>query len=152
MAALADAEFARLAAAIAGLRQAGIEVVLMQPAPQGQGADPLWLYRRLLRTHDLAPSSLLRADFERDAAFVRQRLARVAAATGAALVEPLDALCPGGACPVEADGRALYKDSEHFRPWAVTRPSFAFLDPWLSGGRAAERPTSPGRSPGRRGP
>jgi peptidoglycan/LPS O-acetylase OafA/YrhL len=137
MAALADAEFARLADAIRRLRRAGIEVVLMQPTPQGQDADPLWLYRRLLHTHDLSPPPLRRADFERDAGFVRDHLANVAAATGAILVDPLDALCPGGACPVEVDVRALYKDSEHFRPWAVTQPSFAYLDAWLAPGLAS---------------
>ena len=137
MAALADSEFARLAAAVVRLRRAGIDVVLMQPMPQGDGADPLWLYRRLLRTHDLAPPPLLRADFERDAAVERAHLAGVAAATGASLVEPLDALCPGGACPVETDGHALYKDAQHFRASAMTQPRFAYLDAWLAPGLAA---------------
>jgi SGNH domain (fused to AT3 domains) len=135
VAALADAEFARLAAEIGRLRRAGIDVVLMQPTPQGERADPRWLYRRLLRTHDLTPPLLARADFERDAALERTRIAKVAAATGATLVEPLDALCPDEACPVEADGRALFKDRWHYRASALTRPQFAYLDPWLAPAR-----------------
>jgi peptidoglycan/LPS O-acetylase OafA/YrhL len=139
MASLADAEFVRLAAAVGRLRREGIDVVLMQPTPQGQGADPQGLYRRLLRTHGLALPPLARVDFEREAAPERVRLARVAAATGAPLVEPLDALCPGGACPVEANGRALYKDRWHFRASAMTRSRFAYLDPWLAPAAAPMR-------------
>ena len=136
MAALADAEFARLAAVVFRLRRAGVEVVLMQPTPQGDGADPQGLYRRLFRTHDLAAPPLLRADFEADTALERDRLAKVAAATDASLVEPLDALCPAGACPVEAASHALYKDTWHFRASAMTQPRFAYLDGWLAPGLA----------------
>jgi hypothetical protein len=140
MSALADREFARLSAAVTRLRQAGIEVVLMQPTPQGEGADPQRLYRRLFRTHDLAPPPLPRADFERGAAIERDRLAKVAAETGSLLVEPLDALCPGGVCPVEAGGRALYTDPWHFRASAMTQPRFVYLDAWLAPGLVPAAP------------
>ncbi len=132
MTALGDAEFARLSAEVARLRGLGKEVVLMAPMPGGAGVDPAWLYRRLLRTHDATPPPFPRADFERDAALERGELARVAVATGSTLVEPLDALCPGGRCPVQDGGRALYRDAAHYRASAMTQPRFAYLDAWLA--------------------
>ena len=131
IAVLADAEFGRLAAEVVRLRRLGKDVVLMAPMPGGDGVEPLWLYRRLLRTHDPAPP-FPRVEFERAAALERARLARVAAATGVTLVEPLDALCPGGLCPVEDGGHALYRDAVHYRASAMTQPRFGYLDPWLA--------------------
>jgi peptidoglycan/LPS O-acetylase OafA/YrhL len=136
MAALADAAFGRLDAEVVRLRQLGKDVVLMAPMPGGDSVEPLWLYRRLLRTHQFAPPPFPRAEFERGAALERDRLALVTAATGAALVEPLDALCPRGLCPVEDGGHALYRDAVHYRGSAMTQPRFAYLDPWLAPGPA----------------
>jgi hypothetical protein len=136
MAELADGEFSRLAAAVTALRRGGIDVVLMQSTPQGDKAAPLWLYRRLLSTHDLSLPPLLRADVERNAALARGDLANVAATTGAALVDPLDSLCPDQVCPIEADGRTTFKDADHFRASAMSLPRFAYLDPWLAPGLA----------------
>jgi len=131
-AALADAEFGRLSGAVVRLRRLGKDVVLMAPMPNSDSADPLWLYRRLLRTHDLAPPPFRRADFERTAALSLEGLTRVAAGAGATLVEPLDALCPGGLCPVEDGGHALYRDAAHYRASVMTQPRFGYLDPWLA--------------------
>jgi peptidoglycan/LPS O-acetylase OafA/YrhL len=139
MTVLADAEFARLAVGVGRLRRSGTEVVLLQPTPQAARADPLFLYRRLLLTHDPAPPPLPRDEFERAAALVRGRLAKAAAAAGASLVEPLDALCPDGLCPIEASGHTLYKDHWHFRASAMTQPRFAYLDPWLAPAAAPMR-------------
>jgi len=105
---------------------------LMDPAPQGEGADPHWLYRRQFETRNPSAPPLVRADFERDARPERDELAKVHLATGAPLVDPLDALCPGGLCPVIEGGRDLYMDRWHFRAAAVTGPRFAYLDPWLA--------------------
>ena len=132
MAALADAEFGRLSAAVLRLRELGKDVVLMDPMPNRDDVDPRALYRRLLRTHAPAPP-FPRTEFERAAVMERSRLAKVAAATGATLVEPLDSLCPGGVCPVEDErGRTLYRDTAHYRASAMTQARFAYLDAWLA--------------------
>jgi peptidoglycan/LPS O-acetylase OafA/YrhL len=131
LAGLADAEFGRLSAEVARLRRRGIEVVLIAPAPRGEAADPYWLYHRQFQTHDASAPPLLRADVERDAGLERGELAKVHLATGAPLVDPLDALCPDGLCPVMEGGRDLYMDRWHFRASAVGGPRFAYLDPWL---------------------
>ncbi len=125
-------EFERLGAAVARLQRRGIEVVLIGPAPQAEVADPRWLYRRLFWTHVLAAPAIPRADFERQSALPLDGLADVHGKTGATLVNPLDALCPQGLCPVMDGDRDLFMDRWHYRSWAVTRPSFAYLDPWLA--------------------
>jgi hypothetical protein len=72
----------------------------------------------------------------------RRRLADVSRSTGAILIDPLDGLCDGDACPLLADGRTLFKDEGHFRGSMMTNARFAFLDPWLAP-QAADPPAGP---------
>lgn len=129
--AVAGAEFARLRGEILRLRSLGKQVTLIGPQPQTDAADPYRLYRLAFRRHDLAPAPMAKSAFEVRAAMVRALLAQTSRTTGAALVDPLDALCPEGLCPVALQGRALYKDRGHFRASMMTSPRFAYLDPWL---------------------
>jgi hypothetical protein len=130
--ALVAASFDLLAAELARLRRAGIDVVLFAPTPEGPSTDPRWLYRRLLQTHELEAPPLRRADVERDAWMEREALTRIAAQTGAHFVDPLDSLCPAGSCPVLEGGHAAFRDRWHYRAMALTGPRFAYLDPWLA--------------------
>jgi len=129
-AALPRMEFGRLADEIRALHGRGIEVVLMAPTPQGEVADPQQLYRRQF-AGDLSAPVIRRADFERRAAIPEDGLADVHRITGAPLVGPLDALCPGGLCPVMDGGRDLFMDQWHYRASAMTGARFGYLDPWL---------------------
>ena len=127
----ADAVFQRLAAQVQRLTAAGKQVVVIGPLPNRIEADPMLLYRRTFWTGNTAAPPFARSEFEAATASVRRRLTALAARTRAIYVEPLDALCPQGLCPVETNGRAVYKDGRHFRPWAMADPRFAVLDPWL---------------------
>jgi peptidoglycan/LPS O-acetylase OafA/YrhL len=132
LAAIADAAYARLADAVRGLQARGVQVVLIGSTPRAGAGDPHALYVSTFWRGqvDVAPQS--RAAFEAGAADDRRRLAWVARTTGATLVDPLDGLCDGDACPLQQDGRALYKDHGHFRASMMTSPRFAFLDRWLA--------------------
>jgi len=139
--AIADAAYQRLADEVRRLQARGAQVVLIGATPRYAHCDPHWLYARTFRTGqvDVAPQS--RAAFEARNADNRRRLAWLARTTGAPLVDPLDSLCVGDACPATENGRPLYKDYGHFRASMMTRPLFAFLDRWLD-------PEAPAATPG----
>lgn len=61
-------------------------------------------------------------------AALRNRLAQLARAAGATLVDPIAALCPLGQCRAfSADGKPIYKDSHHFRA-SFAREHTDFID------------------------
>jgi peptidoglycan/LPS O-acetylase OafA/YrhL len=128
---LAAAELQRLTAALARLRAAGKQVVLVGPTPQTDDADPFRLYKLAYWRGDLDPPPLPRAAFAARAALVLRLIGEAARAAGAVEVEPLDHLCPAGACPLSLGGRALYKDRGHFRASRMGEPRYAYLDPWI---------------------
>ena len=145
LAAIADAAYARLADAVRGLQAHGSQVVLIGSTPRANGGDPHALYASTFWSGEVTAPPQSRAAFEASIADDRRRLAWVARATGATLVDPLDGLCDGDACPIVQNGRALYKDHGHFRASMMASPRFAFLDRWLT----PRPPTAPtGRPPG----
>jgi SGNH domain (fused to AT3 domains) len=49
---------------------------------------------------------------------VQNELRRIALATGAQILDPRDTLCVGLECAAtDADGKPLYKDTNHVRPF-----------------------------------
>jgi hypothetical protein len=97
---------------IEALRRAGKRVVLLGPVPEVGFHVPkvLAMEHRNHLGRVIAPTL--------DEFFQRERLAlpileREAKALGAELVYPHEALCAGGACRVEANGRPLYRDDDH---------------------------------------
>jgi peptidoglycan/LPS O-acetylase OafA/YrhL len=129
--ALADAEFDRLADEIRRLQNSGAQVVLIGTTPS-TADTPRALYRNLFWTGQLAPAALSRAAYEQRASLARAELRRLSRATGAPLVDPLNALCPQDQCASVSGGRAIYKDYGHFRASRMKEPRFAYLDPWLT--------------------
>ena len=125
------AAFDALAARVARLRALGREVVIIGQNPTLEAADPHRLYQEAFWNGVLAPPPVPTDDPPGLIAMSRARLGAIARASGAALVEPMDSLCPSGACPVADGGRAIYKDHRHFRASSLALPAFAYLDPWL---------------------
>ncbi len=65
-------------------------------------------------------------------AALRDRLARLAANTGATIIDPVAALCPGNQCRAfTPDGRPIYKDDHHYRA-SYARQHMDFIDVTLS--------------------
>jgi peptidoglycan/LPS O-acetylase OafA/YrhL len=127
-----NAAFLRLRDEVTTLRGRGIDVVLFDPTPRDPVADPQRLYREAFWNGDLQPAPLDRCAVEARIAPTRRELRAVSFATRAPLVDPLDSLCRGQVCPIQAGGRTLFKDAAHYRASAVTGPQFAYLDPWLA--------------------
>ena len=144
---IADAAYQRLVVAVRGLQAHGAQVVLIGSTPYAGVGDPRALYARAFWRGDLDVAPQSRAALEASTAADRLCLAWVARTTGAVLVDPLDGLCDGDACPVETNGRALYKDHGHFRASMMTSPRFAYLDRWLAPQVAAAPAAAPATAP-----
>jgi peptidoglycan/LPS O-acetylase OafA/YrhL len=134
LAAQADAEFAMLAAEVRRLQARGVEVVVVGALPRNGSVDPRRLYAETFWSGAVVTRPGSRADYERQTAFVRGRLAALSHATGAWLVDPLVALCVADRCSLTEGGETLYKDAGHFRSSLMTAPRFSYLDPWLAPG------------------
>jgi len=127
-----DAAYQRLEGEVRRLQAHGAEVMLIGSTPRSANADPHSLYDQAFWHGALDAAPLSRAAFAASSAADRTSLERVGRATGARVVDPLDGLCGGDACPLTQGGRALYKDYGHFRASMMTSPRFAFYDPWLA--------------------
>ena len=141
--AIADATYQRLAVEVRRFQAHGAQVVLIGSTPRAKAGDPRVLYANAFWRGVLDAPPLSRAAFEAQTAADRQRLAWVARTTGAVLIDPVDGLCDGDACPVQENGRTLYKDYGHFRASMMTSPRFAFLDRWLAPQLAAAPAAAP---------
>ena len=138
---LARAEFALLARAIRRLQQHGVEVVVLGVTPQAYAGTPRKLYHHTFWTHSLDPPPTPRAEVDAWVSPSLDRLRWVSAQTGAVLVDPLDWFCDRQSCAPAENGRTLYKDRGHFRASMMTRPRFAYLDPWLAPGADQAAPS-----------
>jgi peptidoglycan/LPS O-acetylase OafA/YrhL len=127
-----DQVFDLLGDEVRRLQARGIEVVIFGPASGHGQSDPESVYRLQYRLGVADQPPTPRAELEASSRVARAELQRIARLTGAALVDPLDALCPGGLCPITDGGRTLYMTPGHFRASAVTQPRFAYLDAWLA--------------------
>lgn len=109
---------ARLRDEIGALVRAGKRVFVILATPASPRLDPRRMIDRKRGT--IAAPALPVGDLlaENGAATAMVRSAALAA--GAEVIDPIPALCPDGVCPSKsADGRVIYRDSSHFRPFYV---------------------------------
>jgi peptidoglycan/LPS O-acetylase OafA/YrhL len=136
----AQAAFDEFARQVARLVRSGRRVFIVLSNQTSPRFDPLTMIPARVR---LAPRAPLRFEFdpssrsvavrpyEAFAAPVVRKLREIAAATGADIVDPTDTLCDPMACATtSADGRPLYMDSNHVRPF-FARERAVFLDEML---------------------
>jgi peptidoglycan/LPS O-acetylase OafA/YrhL len=117
-------------AALRELVAHGKRVVVMLSSPRGDAFDPKSVIRRHGMTVQVrggfAPVPL--AAVEAVTASIDERLTRIAAAAGAAILAPTDWLCRDGWCPAADErGRPLYKDATHLRA-SYARERFEAVD------------------------
>lgn len=107
------------------------KVFLLLNIPAGPEFDPRRMFVGSRITHLLAnphPVTLSRAAFLQSYGPLRDELARIGRANGAQLIDPLEHLCIGDVCPVVSDdGRPLYMDEHHMRPFHAERDA-SFVD------------------------
>jgi peptidoglycan/LPS O-acetylase OafA/YrhL len=121
---------ALFSAMISNFRAEGKSVYLILPSPYAPQFDPRRMVMR--RWGDMsfrvnAPVAV-RSEVVDAMEPIASELRRVAQATGAKLIDPLDTLCGGRGCPgVLPDGVPIYKDGAHLNP-AYVRSHVMFLD------------------------
>lgn len=121
------------------------KVYLLMNIPAGPPFDPRNMFTGSRLTTIYAkqsPTALSLADFLGEYGALREALVATAAASGATAIDPLPWLCTSGACPVVSDdGRPLYMDEHHMRPFHAAR-SAGYLDVTVK----AAQPLPPMRS------
>jgi hypothetical protein len=133
------ARTAELASAIARLTASGKQVYLLLSSPSAIVFDPARMlergalgdrWRLLLgdRTWNAHQNrTISRATFSQQLQPRMSEFAALAQRAGATVLDPLDWLCDGDACPYLVAGVPLYNDASHLRPWAVERRAL-FID------------------------
>jgi peptidoglycan/LPS O-acetylase OafA/YrhL len=119
---------------IKALKQHGKDIVFISLHPYSSLFDPLQLakpFRLALFSRDAQriPQNLWqdRPQLERQDQEVTARLADLARAVGATVVDPFDYFCTAAKCPVVVAGKPLYRDEWHFRA-SVARDYATFID------------------------
>jgi peptidoglycan/LPS O-acetylase OafA/YrhL len=119
---------------IKALRQLGKDVVFISLHPFSSLFGPLQLAKpfRLApfsRDAQLMPQNLWqdRPPLERQDQEAMARLADLASAVGATVIDPFDYFCTSARCPVVVAGKPLYRDEWHYRA-SVTRERATFID------------------------
>ena len=109
-------------------------VYLVLNIPAGPQFDPRGMFVGSRLTHLAAnahPTALSRSLFLQSYGPLRAELTRIGQDNGAVVIDPLDHLCSGDVCPVMSDdGRPLYTDEHHMRPFHAERDA-DFIDETL---------------------
>ncbi len=118
--------FSDLRGEIAALRKAGKEVYIVLPTPMSDSFDPSLMVDRLSAKPILStgiPKSQYYASFQP----MIDELTAVAHSTGAELLDPAEDLCRNDFCSAVYDGKPIYKDFGHIRPF-FTRNNVTVFD------------------------
>ena len=126
----ADPMFVEFERQLEDLRRLGKKVILLLSNPSSRAFSP-----HSMLPDRLDPSrTIKRIPYVSRSAFaeltkpVVERLQAVAAAAGAIVVDPMDYFCDKFDCPtMTADGRPIYSDSNHIRPFYVEQKAL-FID------------------------
>lgn len=108
----------------------GKQVYIVLQMPHGTQFDPrsMVVRRWLTPAFRIEPARIGRSDVALEMEPVVSRLQRVAAATGARTIDPLQWLCTDETCPaLTGDGVPVYQDAAHLNPVHV-RDSIRYLD------------------------
>jgi hypothetical protein len=125
-----ERSFHALETVIDAYRTIGRRVYLILPIPNGEEFDPYHLIVRSLRDFGfkIARTQVDRARVVAQLEPFVSRLKRIAVATGATTIDPVEFMCGEASCPtLTADGSPLYMDDNHLR-LSYVRDHVTFLD------------------------
>jgi len=111
----------------------GKRVVIVLSSPRGDAFDPKSLVRRdgMVVHVGMGLAPVPRMKLASVTWGIDSRLRRIAAATGASVLDPTDWLCGRDACPAaDEQGRPLYKDDSHLRA-SYAREHFTAFDSYV---------------------
>ena len=122
--------FDALETTLSSFRRPDHRVYLILPIPAMTEFDPFQMVRRgIYRLGFEVTQTPVRRDLvTQHLGFVTSRLVKIAASAGAAVIDPVDALCGERYCPTtDNDGMPVYRDSSHLRP-SYVQEHITFLD------------------------
>jgi len=123
---LAMESFAEFLTALA--KQKKVFVILSSPS--GDGINPSYLLTgsRFGTLKYKESAGFAQSEFESLFGAVNERLRKIAVDSGAAVIDPMPAMCPGGVCSaLAADGAPIYADGVHIRS-SYVRQFASFID------------------------
>ena len=130
-AAEADWVFERWSNDLRRLRESGKRVVIVLSTPRADAYAPKRMVERSGLHFEYKPTSVSRADLEAQSALIDTRLRRVAQASGAIVVDPLDHFCDGSRCATTfAGSQPISTDGSHLRA-AYVADRLPYLDEFL---------------------
>jgi peptidoglycan/LPS O-acetylase OafA/YrhL len=115
---------------LASLVAAGkkVYIILPSPTPATQSPKSKWPTRLARFASGKMPANLSRDRFDRQTGWVSAELRKVAAGSGAHVIDPAEFLCTGQLCPMTApDSTPVYRDDNHLRAAFVAKHA-TFLD------------------------
>jgi peptidoglycan/LPS O-acetylase OafA/YrhL len=113
---------------IAQLVRLGKRVIVILPIPGRHENISKELYVAAWKNTKIPDLSIPEKAFQQYSQQVVSALRAAASTAGAEIIDPLDFFCKNGRCPVVAeDGKPLYRDGAHLRPFAVKERAI-FLD------------------------
>ena len=122
-----DLEFARLAQFIQSIA-ARKKVYFVLDNPSGAQFEPRHFFAGSRLTQFTIKPFATQVPFDPAQDALRRRLALIASAAGATVLDPVSGLCRENHCPVvSAAGKPIYKDGNHYRPFFV-REHADFID------------------------
>jgi hypothetical protein len=101
---------------IVELDRLGVQVLLLGQVPDNLVSPSECVARAYLDGRDPASCGRLATDARARSGESQRLLRELGAEHGARVVDPLATFCPGTRCLVEANGAALYRDSDHLAP------------------------------------
>jgi peptidoglycan/LPS O-acetylase OafA/YrhL len=122
-----------LEAELRKLTQSGKRVVVVLSTPRGEAFNPKYFIERTALGVGLEQpfASIPRSEATARTAAIDARLRSIAAAAGAATIDPVELLCTPSHCPTADElGRPIYKDGSHLRA-SVARERFHAVDPYI---------------------
>jgi peptidoglycan/LPS O-acetylase OafA/YrhL len=117
---------------LAALRREGKRVVIVLSSPRADEFAPKRMVDRGWLRFDFRPADVSRTVLEQQSSFIAPRLRKVAADSGAEIVDPLDHFCVAGNCPsvYGETRRPISTDGSHLRE-AYVKDHVPYLDPYL---------------------
>ncbi|MGO9392899.1 SGNH hydrolase domain-containing protein, partial [Rhodoblastus sp.] len=120
--------FSEFGAFVGQLVQSGKRVIIITPVPTRYENIPKEMYIAEWQNRTVPDLSISEDEFRQYSEPVVSALRASVSTSNVEIIDPMNFLCKEGRCPVlAADGRPLYKDGGHLRPFAV-REKAAFLD------------------------
>ncbi|PIS11625.1 MAG: acyltransferase [Bdellovibrio sp. CG10_big_fil_rev_8_21_14_0_10_47_8] len=129
-----EATMTRFESLILTLRKLGKEVVIVLSNPTGEEFSPnVMIPSRFSGKVSEGFLAVDRIQFENRVGPFMNRLREIAGRTNSGIIDPVASMCDDRRCPTTIDGKPIYKDTNHLRPF-FAKDYALFMDQTVSDG------------------